>query len=150
MEIEVESATIRMLRALCEIEQQCFQEEAFSKQQISYLLTDYNSVSLIARIEGNVAGFVIGRIERVRRSACGHILTIDVVPPYRRNGIATRLMIEIEGFFKQKSAIECHLEVREGNFAALNLYEKLGYKKISRIDKYYGLDHGLYLKKALK
>jgi hypothetical protein len=67
MEIEVETATILLLDSLHEMEKQCFEKEAFSKQQISYLLTDYNAISLIARIDSNIAGFIIGRIDIVRR-----------------------------------------------------------------------------------
>ena len=44
---------------------------------------------------------------------------------------------------------ECCLEVREENTAALNLYSKLGYKTIGRLEKYYGTAHGLYLRKIL-
>ncbi len=139
-----------MLETLHEIEKQCFNEEAFSKQQISYLLKDYNAVSLVARTEGRVTGFIIGGIDMERRSAVGHIITIDVAPTYRCNGIATRLMLEVEEIFKQKGIRESHLEVREGNSAALSLYEKLGYKKTSRLENYYGSAHGLYLKKPLQ
>jgi ribosomal protein S18 acetylase RimI-like enzyme len=44
---------------------------------------------------------------------------------------------------------ECRLEVREDNAAALNLYQKLGYKKVGKLEKYYGEAHGLYLQKTL-
>jgi ribosomal-protein-alanine N-acetyltransferase len=149
MEIEVETATILLLDSLHEIEKQCFEKEAFSKQQISYLLTDYNAISLIARIDSNIAGFIIGRIDILRRETIGHIMTIDVAPSFRRKGIAKRLMTEIEQIFRQKGARESHLEVREGNLAALTLYKKLGYKQISILENYYGSAHGLYLKKPL-
>ena len=73
MKIELESATTQMLETLHEMEKLCFEEEAFTKQQISYLLRDYSAVSFIALIDGNVAGFIIGRIGMVRRAAIGHI-----------------------------------------------------------------------------
>lgn len=149
MDIEVETATIRLLDALLEIEKQCFEEEAFSKQQINYLLTDYNAISLIARADGNIAGFIIGRIDIIRRETIGHIMTIDVNPSFRRKGIAKCLMIEIEEILRQKGAQESRLEVREGNLAALSLYEKLGYRQISLLENYYGSAHGRYLKKPL-
>jgi ribosomal-protein-alanine N-acetyltransferase len=150
MTIELETATTQMLDTLHEIEKLCFKEEAFTKQQICYLLRDHNAVSLIALIDGNVAGFIIGRIDTIRRVAIGHIMTIDVAPLCRRKGIATHLLLEIERIFAQKSVRENHLEVREGNFVALSLYEKLGYKKISRLENYYGSTHGLYLEKVLQ
>ncbi len=149
MNIIIEDASIRLLGELYEIEKQCFEEEAFSKQQIRYLLEDYNAVSLVARVEGEIAGFIIGRVDLIGNSPVGHIMTIDVTPICRRKGIARRLMLETETIFKKKSVKECRLEVRENNDAALSLYLKLGYEKISKLENYYGEAHGFYLRKAL-
>jgi [ribosomal protein S18]-alanine N-acetyltransferase len=148
MNLRIEDATIRMLNDLYEIEKQCFEEEAFSKQQISYLLTDYNAISLIACVNDKIAGFIIGRIDLVRNQPVGHIMTIDVAPNYRRTGIGTRLMLEIEGLFKHKNAAECRLEVRERNEAALGLYFKLGYRKVAVLENYYRETNGFYLRKT--
>jgi ribosomal-protein-alanine N-acetyltransferase len=150
MNVQIEDASMRLLNELYEIEKQCFQEEAFSKQQIGYLLTDYNAISLVAKVDDEIAGFIIGRIELTRNLLLGHIMTIDVAPLYRRRGIAQRLMLEVEETFRQKSVREIRLEVREGNSAALGLYKKLGFEKISRLENYYGKTHGLYLRKNLQ
>ena len=149
MEMTIEDASIKFLDQFYEIEKQCFEQEAFSKQQIGYLLTDYNAIGLVARINSEIAGFIIGRIDVERNVTSGHILTLDVLPSYRRKGIAQRLLLEIETIFKERGIKESRLEVREGNVAALNLYQRLGYKKVGRLEKYYGTAHGLYLKKAL-
>jgi len=147
--VTMEDASIHMLDDFYKMEQQCFQEEAFSKQQIGYLLLDYNTVSLAARVEGELAGFIIARIDLVRNHPFGHIMTIDVSPSFRRKGVGQRLMVEIEAIFRQKGVKEVRLEVREGNVAAIALYEKLGYKRISRLANYYGEAHGFYFRKVL-
>jgi ribosomal-protein-alanine N-acetyltransferase len=144
----IEDANIRILGELYEIEKQCFEEEAFSKQQIGYLLEDYNGVSLVARVDKEIAGFIIGRVDLVRNRPVGHIMTIDVAPNYRRKGIAQKLLLETEAIFEAKGAKECRLEVRENNAAALGLYMKLGYEKISLLEHYYGEAHGFYLRKV--
>jgi ribosomal-protein-alanine acetyltransferase len=149
MEVKIEDASIRFLDEYYDIEKQCFELEAFSKQQIAYLLTDYNAIGLAARVGGEIAGFVIGRIDIVRNTPFGHILTVDIASPYRRKGIAQKLLREIEAIFKEKGVKECHLEVREDNIAASNLYRKLGYKKAGTLEKYYGDAPGLILKKTL-
>jgi ribosomal-protein-alanine N-acetyltransferase len=138
-----------MLDDFYAIEQQCFQEEAFSKQQIGYLVLDYNTVSLAARVDGGLAGFIIARIDLIRNHPFGHIMTIDVSPSFRRKGVGQRLMAETEAIFKQKGVMEVRLEVREGNVAAIALYEKLGYKRISRLANYYGEVHGFSFRKVL-
>lgn len=140
-----------MLDAFFKIEQQCFDEEAFTRQQIAYLLTDYNTVALTAKVAGEVAGFVIAQIEAEADSYSefGHIVTLNVAPRFRRKGVATRLLGEMERLLKDRGISECHLEVREDNHAAVKLYHKLGYRAIAKLERYYGRKHGLYLKKAL-
>ena len=150
MESKIEGTSIRLLDELYEIEKKCFKEEAFPKQQIAHLLEDYNSVSLIARVNSEIAGFIIAQINVERKLSFGHILTIDVLPIHQRKGIAKQLLKEIEKILKEKGALECRLEVREDNAAASSLYQKLGYQKIAKLEHYYGDAHGLYLKKFLQ
>ena len=147
--ITIEDVSVRLLDKLYQIEKQCFKQEAFSKQQISYLLLDYNAISFAAYVDGELAGFIIGRIDVEENQLAGHILTIDVVPEQRRKGIAQKLLREVEDAAKQHGAKECRLEVREDNSSALSLYQKLGYQKIAKLENYYPTAHGLYLKKTL-
>jgi len=149
MPITIEDASIRHLDKLYEIEMGCFEREAFTKQQIAHLLTDYNSVSLVAKVNGEIIGFIIGTIYLERNSLTGHILTIDISPIHRRKGTAQKLLQEIEKIFTEKGVKACRLEVREDNIAALRLYQKFGYKKVAKLKNYYGNAHGIYLKKDL-
>ncbi len=149
MEIRIETASIRMLDKLCEIEGQCFEQEAFTKRQIAYLLTDYNTIGLIAEANNDVAGFIIAQVEIEKETLYGHVITVNVSPAYRRKGIASRMLRETEDILKEKGIRECHLEVREDNSVALKLYQKSGYQKIGRLEKYYGNKHGLFLRKSL-
>jgi ribosomal-protein-alanine acetyltransferase len=149
MEIEIETASIKLLDKFYEIEEQCFDQEAFTKRQIAYLLTDYNTIALVAKANKVIAGFIIAQVEIENNTLFGHIITINVASKNRRKGIARKMLQEIEIIFKQKGIRECHLEVREDNSAALKLYQNSGYQKISRLEKYYGKAHGMYFKKIL-
>ncbi len=149
MVVMVESATLKHLDKLYEIEKMCFKSEAFKKQHIARLLTSYNSVSLIAKVNGDVVGFIIGMVGIEREVLTGHIITMDVAPNYRRRGIGIKLLQEIEKIFMEKGVKICCLEVREDNVPALNLYRKLGYKKTGKLENYYGKAHGIALKKIL-
>jgi ribosomal-protein-alanine N-acetyltransferase len=100
-------------------------------------------------VQDETAGFVIGMIHIERSTLRGHVLTIDVGSAYRRKGIGTLLMDEIESIFRQKGVKTSFLEVREDNTSAINLYLKLGYKIVGKLDNYYGKIHGIYLKKTL-
>jgi ribosomal-protein-alanine N-acetyltransferase len=148
MELKIENASIKQLDELFKIEEDCFDQEAFTKQQIAYLLSDFNTVALIAKSNVDIAGFVIAQIEVEENAEYGHIVTINVAPKFRRKGIATRLLQEIESFLKQRSITQIRLEVREDNNAALKLYNKLDYMTQGKLDRYYGNKHGIYLKKT--
>jgi ribosomal-protein-alanine N-acetyltransferase len=149
MALTIGDASIRQLDRLYEIETECFGKEAFTKKQIAHLLTNYNSVGLVAKVNTKIVGFITGVIYIERNALIGHILTIDVLTTYRRKGIGQKLLHEIEEIFRRKGVKACRLEVREDNTAALSLYQKLGYKKIARLENYYGNAHGIYLKKDL-
>jgi ribosomal-protein-alanine acetyltransferase len=148
MEVKIETATPKLLDTLFKIEQQCFDEEAFTKRQIDYLLMDYNTIALVAKSGTNVAGFVIAQVE-TDEIEFGHIITLNVAPNFHHKGIATRLLGEMEHLLKERGIVECRLEVREDNHAAIKLYHKIGYQTLGKLERYYGRKHGLYLKKAL-
>jgi ribosomal-protein-alanine N-acetyltransferase len=150
MDVTIEDVSIKLLDALYQIEKQCFEKEAFTKQQLTYLLTDYYTIRFGAFTNGKIAGFVIAHVDTERKEAFGHIITVDVAPAYRRHGIAQKLLQETEAIFKDHGIKECRLEVREDNAAALNLYRKLGYQKAGTLKRYYGNTNGLYLKKTLE
>ena len=148
MEIKLETATLKILDTLYRIEEQCFSEEAFTKRQIAYLLTDYNTIALAAKVNTDVAGFIIAQVE-TDESEFGHIITINVAPNCRRKNIGTKMVQEIEYRLKQRGIDECRLEVREDNHDAIKLYHNLGYQTIGKLERYYGKKHGIYLKKDI-
>ncbi len=149
MEVKIETATTKLLDKLFEIEEQCIEQEAFTKRQIAYLLTDYNTIALVARVNNELAGFIIAQIEIDDSTLFGHIITINVSPNFRRKGVATEMIQDIEGILKKKDINKCHLEVREDNTSAIKLYQKCGYQKFGKLEKYYGNKHALYFKKTL-
>jgi ribosomal-protein-alanine acetyltransferase len=149
MSVTIEDASSQYLDELYTIETRCFEKEAFTKRQIGNLLADYNSVSLVAKENCDIVGFIIGTIYVEANSLIGHILTLDVSPTVRRRGIARRLLREIEKIFRGRGVTSCRLEAREDNVAALGLYQKLGYKRIAKIANYYGKTNGIHLRKDL-
>jgi len=102
MEIKIETGSIRLLDKLAEIEAECFDQEAFTKRQIAYLLSDYNTIALIAKANSNIAGFIIAQVETDSGQPYGHIVTINVAPSFRRSGIGSKLLNEVEEILRQK------------------------------------------------
>ena len=79
------------------------------------------------------------------------IHTLTVIPSFRRKGIATQMLKELESWAISKGIKDFMLEMREGNLEAQPLYEKYGYQVISRRDNYYAPEvHALILRKEVK
>ncbi len=66
------------------------------------------------------------------------VLTVAVLPEYRRQGIAKEFMRQIEQWSKERGASAMMLEVEHTNESAIALYISLGYMKISVRMDYYG------------
>lgn len=66
------------------------------------------------------------------------ILTVAVLPEYRRQGIAREFMRQIEEWSHEHGASAMMLEVEQSNESAIELYKSLGYMKISVRMDYYG------------
>lgn len=150
MSIVVRRAESRDLDAIWEIEKKCFTDEAFTKEQIAYLLEAPSGISLVAQIDHEIAGFIIGLIHQSDKTRTCHIYTIDVLTKHRRKGVASRLLSELEGALIKSGVTACYLEARANNVAAQKLYQKHGYTKAAQLKDYYGRGtHGIRFKKDL-
>jgi ribosomal-protein-alanine N-acetyltransferase len=78
------------------------------------------------------------------------IHTLTVIPSHRKQGIASHMLNELEGWGLEKNVTAFMLEMREGNEQAQPLYEKHGYSVISRRDNYYSSGiHALIMRKEV-
>ncbi len=78
------------------------------------------------------------------------IHTLTVLPAFRRRGIASHMLKELEEWATQKGIANFMLEMREGNADAQPLYEKYSYQVISRRDNYYAPGiHALIMRKEI-
>ncbi|MFP3310272.1 MAG: ribosomal protein S18-alanine N-acetyltransferase [Caldivirga sp.] len=100
---------------------------------------------IVAKVNGETAGYVMSRVEfgwsNIKRGSIvrkGHIVSIGVLPQYRRIGIGYNLMVRsmraLKHFYR---ASEVYLEVRVSNKPAISLYEKLGYRVVDVVKGYY-------------
>jgi ribosomal-protein-alanine N-acetyltransferase len=136
--IEIREASLDDLDEMHRIEVECFGREAFSYTQLAYCLKSPRSVKLIATVNREPAGFIIGMIERAEGGLVGHVYTIDVKPGFRRRGVGSALLKSAERVFIRRGAKRCRLEVRLDNTAARRLYLKHGYKPRGIRRDYYG------------
>ena len=106
-----------------------FKEEFKGVPNTRYFLVASNS-------EDQIVGYAAVLV--VAPGVEADVLTVGVLPQYLRQGIATQFMAELEKWSISKQAPAMMLEVGTENTAAIKLYEKLGYQKISTREGYYG------------
>lgn len=87
---------------------------------------------IMCRIEGGISNFGRRWVKR------GHIVSVAVLPDYRRQGLATQLISKAMAAMRQQyEAKEIMLEVRMTNVPAIKLYEKIGFARIRSLESYY-------------
>lgn len=117
------------------------------------ILHSYPKSFLVSEVNGRITGYIMCRIERIlskfqrfKISKAGHVISIAVLPEYRRMGIATSLLKNAMKIVREVyDCSEIFLEVRVSNTPAINLYEKLGFIKVERIKRYYMDGEDAYL-----
>ncbi len=107
---------------------------------------------IVAEVDGEIAGYIMCRIEVGLSNfglggfiKKGHIVSIAVLPQYRRRGIGYALVSKAMEGMRFYDVKQCFLEVRVSNLPAINLYKKLGFKISKIIRGYYSDGENAYL-----
>lgn len=135
-------------KKLCEADRLCFDPRlAYSPQEMAAMLEQPGALTIVAEsLRGRIAAFVIAHKRRAR----AHIVTLDVLPRWRRQGLGRRLMRRCEKELTAAGVTTIRLETAAGNTAAQALYEALGYTCVRRIRSYYATGEDAWLmQKAL-
>jgi ribosomal-protein-alanine N-acetyltransferase len=99
---------------------------------------------LVAESQGGVAGYIMCRIEhgfsdlrKLRFAKKGHIVSVAVLPDYRKQGIGYSLVEQATSALSGLHTDECYLEVRVTNYPAISLYRKMNFEVTRTIPRYY-------------
>jgi ribosomal protein S18 acetylase RimI-like enzyme len=127
------------LRALYAIEEACFAPEVrFSRALMRSLATDENSRTWLGMLDGVRAGFAILGLQADENSTAAYIWTIEVLPGFRRMGVARELLARVEQSAREAGCAVVELHVSERNLHALALYVAAGYERVGVEPGYYG------------
>ncbi len=141
------------LDQLFALDKRCFRPGiAYSKAELAYFLGHSRSLTYAAvDASESILGFAIAESKLEQGRRVGHIVTIDVDPDLRRQGIGQRLMQEmIEGLQSQRAAA-IRLEVAVDNLEAQSFYRRLGFTPTGRIpDFYMGTLDALTMQRSLE
>jgi ribosomal-protein-alanine acetyltransferase len=149
--VTIRPVTANDVQNLVDLERECFTTEAYTERQMRNLLEFSNAIAFLAKIDADIAGFVISLVEDFEGAKLGHIVTIDVAVKHRRKGIGLTLLKAAEDALSQREVRSVYLEVRAENTSALQLYRKQGYVKTEILENYYSTGiRALRMKKQLR
>jgi [ribosomal protein S18]-alanine N-acetyltransferase len=124
---------------LHEIDQACYEPEvAYSKRELRAYLRFSGSDCLLAEADAplpknQIVGFCIS----ARREASGYIVTIDVLPQFRRLQVGSMLLAEIERRLGANGVREVTLETATDNDSAVAFWTEHGYRNRGIKKDYY-------------
>jgi [ribosomal protein S18]-alanine N-acetyltransferase len=111
---------------LYEIDQACYEPEiAYSRRELRNYLRFPGAECVVAEMGDRIIGFCV----TAREDALGYIITMDVLEPFRREGVGTRLLDESERRLASRQVREIYLETATDNHSAIAFWTKHGYQK---------------------
>ena len=109
---------------------------------------------LVVIFEDTLIGYIVGNIETQKRNLktkkVGHIMNIAVIPRFRKLGVGSLLIKELEKRLFKKGVHIAYLEVRESNNIAQKFYLNRGYVRSNIIHRYYGDENAILMVKNLR
>ena len=147
--IEYRLASKKDFKGVQKLENECFLNP-YSSEDLKYEFykNPINKI-VVATDEGKIVGF----IDYLVTFNSATIMQVAVTEDYRKRGIGTQLLSEMEKFFPQEGediVENVTLEVRESNEKAIALYTKNGYQKVLIKKQYYkDGENAIYMLKRL-
>ena len=117
---------------LTKIHEQCF-PRYWNRQAFTDFFTVEGTVAFLVEKEGEQVAMLVYRAAFEQAD----VLTLAVLPAWRKRGIAKILVKKMLENCKALGANKLFLEVEVGNDPAIKLYENAGFKHISRRKLYY-------------
>lgn len=130
------------LEAMIQVDEVCFAADfRFDQASMSAFAEARNAAAVVAETSsGAMAGFVIAHLERGPAGPRGYIVTLDVLPEHRHGGLGGQLIVEMERRLFAAGARWMDLHVFTGNDGAVRFYERMGYERMGRKQRFYGAE----------
>ena len=127
------SMTSDHVAQVAELERICFGTEAWSEKSVASELNNPLSFWLVAVDGDRVVGYV-GSQTVLDES---DMMNVAVHPDYRKQGIATALIVGLVEELRKRGSRCLTLEVRASNENAISVYQKLQFQEVGRRKNYY-------------
>lgn len=141
-EVLLRSCTLADLPVLHRIDQQCYEPAiAYSRRILRAFLKQPGVHGWLALLGQQAVGFLLADWQHEQ----GHLITLDVLPPYRRRKIGTTLLVTAERAMEQAGVRHIELETAVHNAPAIAFWTHHGYRIVGRLPHYYGDGSDAYL-----
>lgn len=107
--------------------------EQYSHFMLAEMFVRSREYIFMAFYEAEIIGSVVGKTENTN----GYIAMLGVDECYRNRGVGKSLVWCCVEKMREKGLMSVYLEAETSNYAAISLYEKLGFKKTMFLDRYY-------------
>ena len=130
---DIEFCSIEDLDDISAVESACF-DLPWSAALIE---NDLENQGLFIYMKALCGGDVVGYGAVSRRDRSAHLMNLAVLPEFRRQGVASQLMLAFQEIAFEWGCDRMTLEVRSSNHDARNFYSKLGFSYVTRARSYY-------------
>ena len=117
---------------VAELEKLCF-SDPWSESSVASELNNQLALWLVAEDNGRVAGYVGSQTVMGESD----MMNVAVHPDYRKQGIATTLIVGLVEELRKRESHCLTLEVRASNENAISLYQKLEFQQVGCRKNYY-------------
>lgn len=132
------TATATDLEALIAIESHCFAIDRLSRRSFRHHIKSLNSDLLVLQNETNDTEiYAYGLVLNHQGTRLARLYSIALHPDLRGQGIAKKLLAELEVSAVKRNRLYMRLEVAINNNAAIKLYQDMGYRVFGEYSDYY-------------
>ncbi len=153
MELKIVEATLEDIDAIMAFEKKCFpfSTDRFPRRNIRHQLKSDNCrITIIKNKNNEVCASATGFLRHFKIPS-GRIYKIGVLPELKQRGIGSKLLQEMESWFRKRKMVHSYAEVRKSNAPSRGMFMKNGYEAIKDLICYYGnLKKGLELEDGVK
>ena len=122
--------TEEQFKQVLEIERCEGEDEAYSEEVMKELLIEDEKISnFVCFDDDKIVGYISYNPKSKRRNGSIYIISLVILPQYRRLGIAQNLIYTACKYYENKGLGEImSLQVDKDNVPAINLYKKVGFE----------------------
>ncbi len=140
----IRTATPDDFPTLVAIDQSCFEENiAYDAYELRYFMSGRGATTLIAQVDGDIAGFLLMDVKPRRSRAV--LVTLDILEIYRRQGTGSELLRRSEQMLAASDIATYQLQVDVSNSVAIRFYGAHGFLTIRTLRHYYANGADAYL-----